>query len=608
MARIFKDRGINPKGLVLPLKDFKMFCELEGFQYDPDKMGNVVKSAEEMLSEEIPFLPLSLYRDYQLTGNRVRYQALVNRRKLMALTLAMAESYEKKGRFTEKLMDVVWAIMEESTWLYPAHVHNSPYIKDNSIPPVFGDNASHGVALCSAGISGTLALVLYLCRDALDAITPLICEKIIYSLNERMIKPFISGSFWWMGYIRKTNNWCPWIVSNALLCAAVAVEDDYVRERVVIKALEYLDNYTDSLPDDGGCDEGPGYWNAAGASLFDCLELIYDMTGGRIDVFSHPAVKAIGEYVVTVNICGRRFVNFADGPSKNSPDTALLMRYGSKCGSEPLRTLGASLSREYGPSLDVSKAYRTLRAFTTKTPEGCDMVAKERSYLKDLKVMAVRESSNPKKGLFLGMKGGTNGEMHNHNDVGNFVIYNGGEPVVIDAGVGTYTKQTFSSRRYELWIMQSGYHNLPSFGGVDQQAGERYCSCDEKYSEKSRSLQMELKNAYPESAGIISYIRKAQLKDGKVVIRDTLALKREKKVVFHLLTHREPIVTSKGIILNTGVLLKCDPALEVKIESFSSDTFNSKSIWGTEKMYRICMCTKVKEGSFTTTITVPKDQ
>src|SRR5207237_4974079 len=32
-----------------------------------------------------------------------------------------------------------------------------------------------------------------------------------------------------------------------------------------------------------------------------------------------------------------------------------------------------------------------------------------------------------------------------------------GEPVLIDAGVGTYTRQTFSPRRYEIWTMQSAY-------------------------------------------------------------------------------------------------------------------------------------------------------
>ena len=38
-------------------------------------------------------------------------------------------------------------------------------------------------------------------------------------------------------------------------------------------------------------------------------------------------------------------------------------------------------------------------------------------------------------------------------------------PVIIDAGVGTYTRQTFSSERYTIWTMQSNYHNLPMING-----------------------------------------------------------------------------------------------------------------------------------------------
>ena len=42
----------------------------------------------------------------------------------------------------------------------------------------------------------------------------------------------------------------------------------------VHKILRSLDNFIDPYHDDGGCDEGPGYWSRAGGSLFDCLELL----------------------------------------------------------------------------------------------------------------------------------------------------------------------------------------------------------------------------------------------------------------------------------------------------------------------------------------------
>ena len=50
-----------------------------------------------------------------------------------------------------------------------------------------------------------------------------------------------------------------------------------------------------------------------------------------------------------------------------------------------------------------------------------------------------------KNGFFVATKGGYNNESHNHNDVGSFSLYLNTMPVFIDAGVGTYTRQTFSS-------------------------------------------------------------------------------------------------------------------------------------------------------------------
>ncbi|MBQ8969943.1 MAG: heparinase II/III family protein, partial [Lachnospiraceae bacterium] len=50
-----------------------------------------------------------------------------------------------------------------------------------------------------------------------------------------------------------------------------------------------------------------------------------------------------------------------------------------------------------------------------------------------------------------------------HNDVGSFTLYKEGKPFLIDLGVETYTKKTFSEDRYEIWTMQSAYHNTVSF-------------------------------------------------------------------------------------------------------------------------------------------------
>ena len=42
-----------------------------------------------------------------------------------------------------------------------------------------------------------------------------------------------------------------------------------------------VDKFLNPHPEDGGCDEGPSYWNHAGGSLFDCLELLFNASDGK---------------------------------------------------------------------------------------------------------------------------------------------------------------------------------------------------------------------------------------------------------------------------------------------------------------------------------------
>jgi hypothetical protein len=85
--------------------------------------------------------------------------------------------------------------------------------------------------------------------------------------------------------------------------------------------------------------------------------------------------------------------------------------------------------------------------------------------------MVARDKEGSTDGLFVAAKGGHNDESHNHNDIGNYVIYYNGQPVLIDVGRGTYTRKTFSSRRYDIWYNCSDYHNVPTINGVTQPAG-----------------------------------------------------------------------------------------------------------------------------------------
>ncbi len=604
MAKIFAELGISATGKVLSLSDFKLFRELEGICLDPEKMKSVTSRAEDYLNKELKVIPLSKFRAYLGEGSVSAYGTPFYDRLNMLINLALAEKHEGKGRFTEKLCDCLWAMLEETTWVIPEHTTHVPATMGTlvSVPPVVGEKNLHGLELGAIYRAATIALVCSLLPDELDSVSPIIRERAIYQLKDRIIKPYVNSRFWWSGdFGNRVNNWCPWNVSNILLVTALVEEDTTLREKIVGRALSHLDNFTNQYKSDGGCDEGPTYWSAAAGSLFDCLELLTDMTDGAIDVYSHPLVRAMGEYEPRMNICGTRFVNFADGGATVHPDGAMLRRYGERCGSDILTSFGDVMSSYGDVFCSPSHPYRTLRNLVTPRQKWDEVVprAAKKSYFSDLKVMILRESEDPREGLFLAVKGGHNNESHNHNDVGSFVVYYGGEPVLIDAGVGAYTRQTFSSDRYKIWSMQSNYHNLPIINGEGQRAGAQYASCDEVYDEDTASLTMQLSEAYPSEAGVESFVRTAALSNGAVTVTDSIVLSGDGEVDFIFLTHRRPELSEKGkITLNAGRVLNYPPEMTAEIEEFDPVGMNTVAAWGTEKLFRIHLRVTVLTGEF----------
>ena len=129
--------------------------------------------------------------------------------------------------------------------------------------------------------------------------------------------------------------------------------------------------------------------------------------------------------------------------------------------------------------------------------------------------------------------GSHNDQSHNHNDVGNFVVFADGQPVIVDAGRPTYTAQTFSIRRYEIWAMQSAFHNLPTINGQMQQAGRAVRSEGRRlHRDRRRGGVAHGPGAgvSRRQAGITSWLRTVRLARGRdVVVDDRFSLAQPSK-------------------------------------------------------------------------------
>lgn len=135
-------------------------------------------------------------------------------------------------------------------------------------------------------------------------------------------------------------------------------------------------------------------------------------------------------------------------------------------------------------------------------------------WLPDIQVMAARDAEGNSNGFYLAAKGGHNDESHNHNDIGNFVVFIDGRPLLVDAGVETYTARTFSDRRYEIWTMQSAYHSLlPTIDGVQQAPGATFAARNVVYAmdDAIAALTLDIAAAYPPTAKLASWRRTVTL-------------------------------------------------------------------------------------------------
>lgn len=601
--RIFQKNNFNAKGKVLSLSEMRLFRDYgEVPKIDPARAAFVKKKADEYLTEEIPLIPLSLYRDKFLTGVRSRFEPPYSLRRNMAFYLTLAEINERSGKYVAKIADAVWAILEESSWCLPAHQYTSRTHPEYELPELQNGESLAGLDLQTSQTCATLATVRYYLKNELDAISPSICHRIDREIYLRGVRPLIAGAYWWAA---GCTNWNTNITSNILYAGALTVEDMETRELLLNRAMYNLDNFSAGYPEDGTCAEGPAYWGAAPGNLFDALEIIEDMTAGQITVYHEPIVRNMGSFVVNMNIDGDWYVCFEDCGTKLHHSGDLVERYGRKCNNPALIAFGHKnavgaddVYYFYGMCYRITKNYHTPLV-TEVTTTNADKAV----WMEGHKIAVFRESEDTSKGLFLATKGGTNGEPGNHNDVGCLVIYSNGKPVVVDPSIGSYDNEYFGKTRYERWYTNASYHSCPTFDGIDQRNngnGISYSSANEICSLEERKVTMDIAGAYPKEAGVLSLVRTSHLEDGRITVTDDVKLDKERTMEFHLTSHAEPKPLGDGRVeLADGRVLAYDPALELKIEKVENtkpfEDLHFKSKWGVECLWRVCLVKVAKE-------------
>lgn len=581
-----------------------------------------------------PCIAPSLYMEYQRTGNRVDFEDVYFTKRMALDSLVLAECVEGKGRFLDRITDGIYSICEETGWWLPAHNSYSRRQTDEAkteeataLPNP--DRPILDLFACETG--GILGVTYYLLKDELVKVDPLVPMRIREALEGRIIRPYLTDFFWWMGDgSRSLNNWTTWCTMNVLLTCLTMGENQDTKRRVCRQAAESLDRFLSDYRDDGYCSEGPAYYSHAGLDLAADLGILNSVTDGA---FLGPSrselVKNVLLYICRVYAGNGWYINYSDCAARLGSNGLREYVTGKAFDLPQLRSYGLSrfsLMRRAEEKEGSRAAEGNARQTAGKEkPAGVDEddlygSAERNLYLRLQMLFAFDEADREATGgqetaagdfifrdaglcisrsahLLLAAKAGWNDDSHNHNDVGSIIVYKNGQPLLIDAGVGDYTKKTFSPQRYEIWTMRSSYHNLPDIDGREQAPGPGSRATDVRTDEAPGQIAMNLREAYP---GLDDdFFREVRLDRAaeKITLHDFSG--RSHRVTHHFMTWFEPQVSADGYSVKIGDLGRISWQGEgsVQIEKIPLKDKRLLRVWG-GAVYRVSIEAQTADSVF----------
>nr|WP_258067465.1 heparinase II/III family protein [Pseudoclavibacter sp. RFBI5] len=491
----------------------------------PDPMTLAALSARARTERGTPW-PQPLASDaarYHGDGDRLAWEtpAFARQERLTRVAVAATADPAMLG----DVVDGITLLCEQSSWCWPAH--DDTLQRHGSVLATVTDPY---LDLGAGEVVGQLAWIDQLLGDQLDAQYPGVRARIRHEARVRVFEPFTRRRDWhWLGLDGDAHNWNPWIHGNVLVAALRLLDDPTEadeRARILALVIEGLDRYVAVLPEDGAIDEGYAYWWNGACRLLEALDLLTSATGGRLDPV--PSIRALRETVAfphRMHLGVGWFVNAADGQAKPSADQPWhsLHRAAVRAGDPDAQRFAASHRRPDSPAVVEAEglgrvlrgmtdaAWLQARASTPPTPAA--------TWLPSTQMLVARQLEGSSSGLSVAVKGGHNNEHHNHNDVGSFLLASDGVPVIVDAGRPSYDARTFSERRYELWPMQSEWHNVPFVAGRGQPTGrEHAATVIDVQTGDAPSLELELAGAY-DVAELESWRREVRLDRERAEVR-----------------------------------------------------------------------------------------
>ena len=460
---------------------------------------SMVRKAEGLLSEEPVFMDEEVYLEFSRTGNRSNYQDLVSRRSTRLQTFVFAELVEWQGRFLPAIEAELNRLFDEKSWTLPAH--------DASLT-CFHQTRFHG-DLAATELAANLAQIDWWFQDRLSSE---IRKRLREECFRRVITPYqedirsgtLRNGQWW---IHGTNNWNAVCTCNLVRTSLILLQDKQERAEILAAMEHSIPFFLNGFTNDGYCSEGIGYWNYGFGHFTILAETVLAATDGRLDLYEiSPKIKAICAYARNIQIDEGVCPAFADCGINGRPSIGILALIQRHLPQTLLKRI-PSVTSVFDYAMTPLRMFVDEAPYAVQAPE--TPVWPPRHLFADAGIYIGRCQDSKKGNFGVAFKAGHNGEQHNHNDVGSFVVVLDKVPFIVDPGNEIYTRRTFSKQRYESQMLNSYGHSVPIVAGKLQSTGRKACGkiVRTDFTEQMDTLVCDMTKAYPEAKELRSLTR-----------------------------------------------------------------------------------------------------
>lgn len=495
---------------------------------------------EYLTNKVVPELPVSGYRDYLTTGERLNFEQAYFARRKHATVLALSLLQKKEAEVVEGLEQVLWEICNEYSWSLPAHLP----IEANH----FRLDAPTWIDLFAAETGQMLAEIVKLFEKELSET---LTFRIQSEIDRRLFVPFVTKTWPFESF---ENNWSA-VVGGSIGMAALDILEKGVglQVKILMKVDRCMASYLRSFGVDGACEEGVSYW-AYGFGYYiyfaEKYQQVYDDDRYLVD----DKVKKIAAFPNYVMITETEAIPFSDYHPADLPSGLL-----SFCQK---RFHVAIPEVRMINDLDFDPCYRFAPLLRNLLWSKRHIVNDQKEVLHYFEDVAWGVLQSTKENLVFAAKGGRNDESHNHLDIGHFVFGTREELFLADLGAGEYTKDYFDEeKRYRLLVNSALGHSIPIIANNYQLPGA--VSAEHTSFQSTRTggvFKTELASTYPSQIGLLQMDRTLEVDRLKrqLLLRDAFKFAKENQLVIENFITTNPVAVKGKTVCIIGAKEKCE--------------------------------------------------